>query len=64
MLPEEDLAKWRKIRDYMISNSSTDNWYYKRAVAICDGQPDPFDKFHKMTPHLALVDTPEPPDAA
>ena len=64
MLPEEDVAKWKKIRDYVIEHSKTDNWFYKRAVAICAGQPDPFDKFHRMTPHLSLVDTPEPPEAA
>ena len=64
MLPEEELAKWRKILNYMTEHSKTDNWFYKRAVAICAGQPDPFDKFHKMTPHLALVDTEPPLDAA
>ena len=63
MHPEE-LANWQKIRDHLTSISKTDNWFYKRAVAICAGQPDPFDKFHRMTPHLSLVDTEPPPEAA
>lgn len=61
---QDELANWHKIKTHLESISKCENWFYKRAVAICAGQPDPFDRFHKMTPHLVPVDTPEPPDAA
>jgi hypothetical protein len=32
---------WRKIRDALEAAGKTDNWYYKRAVAILAGRPDP-----------------------
>jgi hypothetical protein len=32
---------WRKIKDALERAGKTDNWYYRRAVAILNGQPDP-----------------------
>jgi hypothetical protein len=32
---------WRKIRDALEAAGKTDNWYYKRAIAILAGRPDP-----------------------
>ncbi len=34
---------WRKIKEALESAGNTDNWYYKRAVAILAGKPDPLD---------------------
>jgi hypothetical protein len=35
---------WRKIRDALEAAGKTDNWYYKRAVAILAGRPDPLEE--------------------
>jgi hypothetical protein len=32
---------WRKVRDALEAAGKTDNWYYKRALAILAGRPDP-----------------------
>lgn len=32
---------WKKIKEYMEANGKTDNDYYLRAAAICDGKKDP-----------------------
>jgi hypothetical protein len=36
---------WRKIRDHLEAVGKTDNHYYRRAVAITQGRPDPFDRY-------------------
>ena len=61
---QDELANWHKIKTHLESISKTDNWFFKRAVAICAGQPDPFDRFHRLEPLPVPVDTPEPPEAA
>jgi len=38
---------WRKIRDHLEAVGKTDNHYYRRAVAILQGGPDPFDRYHR-----------------
>lgn len=37
---------WRRIRDTMEAAGKTDNHYYRRALAILAGMPDPFDRYH------------------
>lgn len=32
---------WRKIKQALEAAGKTDSLYYKRAVIICQGQPDP-----------------------
>jgi hypothetical protein len=34
---------WRKIKVALEAAGKTDSWYYRRAVAICQGRPDPVD---------------------
>ena len=34
---------WRKVKDALERAGKTDNHYYRRAVAICQGKADPFD---------------------
>ena len=41
LMNEEDLANWQRIKDYMEQQDKTDNYFYKRAVAICAGKDDP-----------------------
>lgn len=36
---------WRRIRDVMEAAGKTDNHYYRRALAILAGMPDPFDRY-------------------
>lgn len=36
---------WRRIRDTLEAAGKTDNHYYRRALAILRGMPDPFDRY-------------------
>ena len=36
---------WRRIRDTLEAAGKTENHYYRRALAICAGMPDPFDRY-------------------
>lgn len=36
---------WRRIRDHLEAAGKTDNHYYRRALAILAGMPDPFDRY-------------------
>ncbi len=40
MHPDE-VANWERIREHMEASGKTDNYFYRRAVAIGDGKPDP-----------------------
>ena len=40
---KEELENWQKIKDYFEKIEKTDNYFYKRALAICDGKPDPME---------------------
>ena len=44
----DTLNNWRKIRDHMERVGKTDNHYYRRAIAILAGKPDPFDRYDGM----------------
>lgn len=36
---------WRRVKEHLERVGKTDNQYYKRALAIIAGHPDPFEKF-------------------
>ncbi len=36
---------WRKIKAALEAAGKTDNHYYRRAVVILQGRPDPFDRY-------------------
>jgi hypothetical protein len=36
---------WRKIKHTLEAAGKTDNHYYRRALAILAGMPDPFDRY-------------------
>ena len=40
-MSEEEFKNWEKIKETLERNEKTDNWFYKRAVAICEGKEDP-----------------------
>jgi len=35
------LENWQKVKEALEKAGKTDCWYYKRAVAILSGKPDP-----------------------
>ena len=49
-MDRDTLENWRKIRDHLERVGKTDNHYYRRAVAIINGRPDPFDRYHGFEP--------------
>ena len=38
---KEEIENWKKIKDHFEEIGMTENMYYKRALAICSGEPDP-----------------------
>ena len=43
-MDKTELENWQKVKEHMEKEGSTDNFFYKRAVAICEGRPDPLEK--------------------
>lgn len=44
-MDRDTLENWRKIRDHLERAGQIDNHYYKRALVILAGRPDPFDRY-------------------
>ncbi len=40
-MSDEERANWKKVKDALEEKGATDNYFYKRAVAICRGDEDP-----------------------
>ena len=40
-MTQEERDNWQRIKDSMEEKGTTDNYFYKRAVAICEGKDDP-----------------------
>lgn len=40
-MDEQERDNWRKVKDALEKANKTDCMFYKRAVAIVDGKPDP-----------------------
>ena len=40
-MDEDTLDNWRKIEKHLKAVGKTDNMFYRRAVRILDGKPDP-----------------------
>lgn len=59
-MDEQTLANWRKIKETMEASGNTGNQYYKRAVAILSGKPDPMSIFNPPlgSPRQGSSDTP------
>ena len=41
---KDERENWEKVKVALEKAGKTDNFYYKRAVAICKGKNDPLDK--------------------
>ena len=37
------LENWKRVEEALREAGKTDSWYYRRAVAIVAGKPDPLD---------------------
>ena len=47
-MDKDTKENWQRVKDALEESGATDNFYYKRAVAIVSGKPDPFEsKFSK-----------------
>lgn len=42
-MDKHEKENWKKVKDRLEQTGKTDNWFYKRAVAITSGKPDPLD---------------------
>ena len=40
-MTEEQIENWRKVNAALEEADKTDSFYYKRAIAILAGEPDP-----------------------
>ena len=40
-MDKQELENWQRVKEALEAAGKTDSFYYKRAVAICDGKPDP-----------------------
>ena len=49
-MDQQTRDNWRRIRDHLEAAGKTDNHYYRRALAILAGMPDPFDRYHVIEP--------------
>ena len=43
LMSKDELDNWQRIKDAMEEEGTTDNYFYKRAVAICAGGKDPME---------------------
>ena len=40
-MSKEELKNWQKVKDTLKEADKTDSFFYKRAVVILEGKPDP-----------------------
>tara|TARA_S200002703_G_C3753776_1_gene231910 strand:+ start:648 stop:776 length:129 start_codon:yes stop_codon:yes gene_type:complete len=40
-MDDKELENWQRVKDALEEANKTDTFYYKRAVAILEGKPDP-----------------------
>ena len=42
-MDEQELENWKRVKDALEAAGKTDSMFYKRALAIIDGKPDPLE---------------------
>ena len=47
---KDEMDNWQRIKDHMEEMSTTENYFYKRAVAILSGHADPMANFEPADP--------------
>jgi hypothetical protein len=40
-MSESELENWKRVKEALEEADKTDSYFYKRAVAICEGKEDP-----------------------
>ena len=40
-MDDKELENWRRVKDALEKAGKTDTFYYKRAITILEGKPDP-----------------------
>lgn len=40
-MKQPELDNWKRVKEALEKADKTDCYFYKRAVAICEGKPDP-----------------------
>ena len=40
-MDQDEINNWKAIAESMEAKGDTESWFYRRARAIADGQPDP-----------------------
>ena len=40
-MDDKELENWQRVKDALEKAGKTDTFYYKRAIAILEGKPDP-----------------------
>ena len=48
MTDQVERDNWLKIAESMESQGTTESWFYKRARAIADGEPDPMPNVNQL----------------
>ena len=42
-MDQQEKANWERVKDELEKEGKTDSYFYKRAVAICNGEDDPLE---------------------
>ena len=42
-MDKQELENWKRVKEALEKAGKTDSMYYKRAVAIIEGRPDPLE---------------------
>ena len=42
-MDKQEIENWEKVKVALEEAGKTDSFFYKRAVAICSGKPDPLE---------------------
>ena len=56
MTDQIERDNWLKIAESMESQGATKSWFYKRARAIADGEPDPMPNVNQLMPESQQSD--------
>lgn len=56
MADQIERDNWLKIAESMESQGTTESWFYKRARAIADGEPDPMPNVNQLMPESQQSD--------
>ena len=59
-MDQAEISNWKSIAETMESNDDTSSWFYLRARAIADGNPDPMPNVSTLMPDFVGSDPVKP----